>query len=131
MKFGFYVILAAAALGVAGCVSTVDDQKTAGVYLSRDKVSGNYKFPLNTVFEASNKALQSLGQITRESTLLENTNQVRTLEGKVQDTDVWIRVEATSPQVTAVTVQARSTWVGSNVPVAHEVEKQIALNLVP
>jgi len=63
--------------------------------------------------------------------LLEDTNQVRTLEGKVEGTDVWIRVEATSPQVTAVTVQARTTWVGSNVPVAHEVEKQIALYLVP
>ena len=131
MKFGFLAILAGVALGVAGCVSTVDDQKTAGLYLSRDKVSGNYKFPLHTVFEASKKALQSLGQMTRESTLLENTNQVRTLEGKVQSTDVWIRIEVVSPQVTAVTVQARSTWIGSNVPVAHEVEKQIALNLVP
>ena len=131
MKFGFLPILTGVALGAAGCVSTVDDQKTAGLYLSRDKVSGNYKFPLNTVFEASKKALQTLGQVTRESTLLESTNQVRALEGKVQDTDVWIRVEVTSPQVTAVTVQARSTWIGSNVPVAHEVEKQIALNLVP
>ena len=129
MKFGFLVILVGVALGVAGCVNTVNDQKTAGLYLSRDKVSGNYKFPLNTVYEASKKALASLGQVTRESTLLESTNQVRTLEGKVQSTDVWIRVEATSPQVTAVTVQARSTWIGSNVPVAHEVEKQIALEL--
>lgn len=123
--------MAAVALGVVGCVGTVDGEKTAGLHLSRDKVSGNYKFPLNTVFEASKKALQNLGEMTRESTLLENTNQVRTLEGKVQGTDVWIRVEATSPQLTAVTVQARTTWVGSNVPVAHEVEKQIALNLVP
>ncbi len=131
MKFGIFALLVAVALGVAGCVGTVDGEKTAGLYLSRDKVSGNYKFPLNTVFEASKKALQSLGEMTRESTLLENTNQVRTLEGKVQSTDVWIRVEVISPQVTAVTVQARSTWVGSNVPVAHEVEKQIALNLVP
>ena len=131
MKIGFLAVLAGIALGVTGCVHTVDDHKTAGVYLSRDKVQGNYKFPLNTVFEASRKALATLGQVTRESTLLESTNQVRALEGKVQDTDVWIRVEATSPQVTAVTVQARSTWIGSNVPVAHEVEKQIALNLVP
>jgi hypothetical protein len=131
MKFGFFAILAGVALGVAGCVRTVDGEKTAGLHLSRDRVYGNYKFPLNTVFEASKKALQTLGEMTRESTLLENTNQLRTLEGKVQGSDVWIRVEATSPQVTAVTVQARTTWVGSNVPVAHEVEKQIALNLVP
>lgn len=123
--------MAAVALGVAGCVRTVDGEKTAGLHLSRDRVYGNYKFPLNTVFEASKKALQTLGEMTRESTLLEDTNQVRTLEGKVEGTDVWIRVEATSPQVTAVTVQARTTWVGSNVPVAHEVEKQIALYLVP
>ncbi len=129
MKIGFLIILAGVALGATGCVGTVDGQKTAGLYLSRDKVSGNYKFPLNTVVEASKKALQNLGQLTRETTLLESTNQVRALEGKVQDTDVWIRVEVASPQVTAVTVQARSTWIGSNVPVAHEVEKQIALEL--
>jgi hypothetical protein len=131
MKLGIFALLAAVALGVAGCVRTVDGEKTAGLHLSRDRVSGNYKFPLNTVFEASKKALQTLGEMTRESTFLDNTNQVRTLEGKVQGTDVWIRVEVSSPQVTAVTVQARTTWVGSNVPVAHEVEKQIALNLVP
>ena len=117
-------------MGVAGCVSTVDEQKTAGVYLSRDKVSGNYKFPVNTVFEAAKRAMKSLGQMTRESTLAESTNQVRTIEGKVGSTDVWIRVEAMDAQVTTATVQARSTWVGSNVPVAHEVEKQIALELV-
>ena len=33
------------------------------------------------------------------------------------------------PQITSVKVQARSTWVGSDVPVAHDVEKQIALEL--
>ncbi len=121
--------MAGVALGVTGCVNTVTDQKTAGVYLSRDKVEGRYKFPLNTVFDASRKALQTLGQVTRESTLLESTNQVRALEGRVRDTDVWIRIEAVDAQVTSVTVQARSTWVGSNVPVAHEVEKQVALEL--
>lgn len=129
MKLGFFALLAAVALGLVGCVNTVTDQKTAGLYLSRDKVEGRYRFPVNTVFEASRKALQALGQVTRESTLLESTNQVRALEGKVRDTDVWIRVEAVNSEVTSVLVQARSTWVGSNVPVAHEVEKQVALEL--
>lgn len=129
MKIGFLALLAGLAFVVTGCVHTVDDQKTAGLYLSRDKVEGRYRFPLNTVFEASKRALQSFGQVTRESTLLESTNQVRALEGKVQGTDVWIRVEAVDAQVTSAIVQARSTWVGSNVPVAHEVEKQIALEL--
>ncbi len=129
MKLGFFALLAGVALGLVGCVNTVTDQKTAGVYLSRDKVEGRYRFPVNTVFDASRKALQALGQVTRESTLLESTNQVRALEGKVRDTDVWIRVEAVNAEVTSVLVQARSTWVGSNVPVAHEVEKQVALEL--
>jgi hypothetical protein len=129
MKNEFFALLAGLLLGVTGCVHTVDDQKTAGLYLSRDKVEGRYKFPLNTVFEASKKALRSLGQVTRESTLLESTNQVRAIEGKVEGTDVWIRVEAIDAQVTSAIVQARSTWVGSNVPVAHEVEKRIALEL--
>lgn len=129
MKIGFLAVLVGIAIGVAGCVNTVTEQKTAGLYLSRDKVEGRYRFPVNTVYEAAKRALQNSGQVTRESTLLGSTNQVRALEGKVRDTDVWIRIEAVDAQVTSATVQARSTWVGSNVPVAHEVEKGIALEL--
>jgi hypothetical protein len=129
MKKGIFVIVAIAAVWVTGCVSTVTDEKTAGVKMSADRVENRYQFPLNQVFEASKRALESYGQVSRESTLLGSTNQVRTLQGKANDRDVWIRVEAVTPQVTAVTVQARSTWSGSDVQTAHEVATRVALQL--
>ena len=129
MKKGFFAIIVIAAACVTGCVSTVTEDKTAGVKLSADRVENRYQFPLNPVFEASKRALESYGQVSRESTLLGSTNQVRTLEGKANGRDVWIRVEAVTPQVTEVTVQARSTWSGSDVQTAHEVATRVALQL--
>jgi hypothetical protein len=129
MKKGFFAIIVLAAACVTGCVSTVTEDKTAGVKLSADRVENRYQVPLARAFDASKRALASYGQVSRESTLLESTNQIRALEGKANGRDVWIRVEAVEPSVTAVTVQARSTWSGSDIQTAHEVATRIALEL--
>jgi len=129
MKKGFFAIVMIAALSVTGCVSTVSDDKTAGVKLSSDRVENKYQVPLARAYDASKRALAGFGQVTRESTLLQNTNQVRAIEGKANGRDVWIRVEAVDPTVTAVTVQARSTWSGADIQTAHEVATRIALEL--
>ena len=129
MKKGFFAIIVIAAACVTGCVSTVTEEKTAGVKLSPDQLENRYPVSLSQAFDAAKRALQSLGQVSRESTLLESTNQVRTLEGKANGRDVWIRVEALEPKVTSVIVQARSTWSGSDVQTAHDVATRVALEL--
>lgn len=118
-----------AAVCVTGCVSTVSDEKTAGVKLSTDQLENRYPVTINQAFDAAKRALQSFGQVSRESTLLESTNQVKALEGKANGRDVWVRVEAVEPKVTSVKVQARSTWSGSDVQTAHELATRIALEL--
>ncbi len=118
-----------AAVCVTGCVSTVSDEKTAGVKLSADQLENRYPVTLTQAFDAAKRALQSYGQISRESTLLESTNQVKALEGKANGRDVWVRVEAVEPKITSVKVQARSTWSGSDVQTAHELATRIALQL--
>jgi hypothetical protein len=128
MKKGILAFLAVALIAATGCVRTVNDQQTSGVRLTRDKIEGRYQFPLNTVFDASKRALQGFGQVTSESNLLGSTNQARALQGQVGKTTVWIRVEAVTPQITSVLVQAR-TAMGSDIPTAHEVEKRVALEL--
>jgi hypothetical protein len=55
---------------------------------------------------------------------------VKTVTGKINQRSVWIRVEQLEPKVTGVTVQARTQGGGSDLNLAHEVEKQIALKLV-
>lgn len=129
MKKGFFIIMVIAAVCVTGCVSTVSDEKTAGVKLSADQLENRYPVTLTQAFDAAKRALQSYGQISRESTLLESTNQVKALEGKANGRDVWVRVEAVEPKITSVKVQARSTWSGSDVQTAHELATRIALQL--
>lgn len=129
MRKGIIAAIVIAAFCVTGCVSTVNDDKTAGLKLSTDKVENRYDRPLSEVYQAAVRALKGSGQISRESTLLGNTNQVKALEGKVNDVPVWVRVEAVEPQITAVTVQARTTWGGSQVAIASQLATRIALEL--
>lgn len=129
MKKGFFAVIIIAAICVTGCVSTVTDDKTAGVKLSSDQLENKYPVTLPQAFDAAKRALASYGKVSRESTLLENTNQVRALEGEANGRPVWIRIEALEPKVTSVKVQARSTWSGSDIQTAHDLATRIALEL--
>ena len=129
MKKGFFAVIITAAICVTGCVSTVTDDKTAGVKLSADQLENKYPVTLAQGFDAAKRALASYGRVSRELTLHESTNQVRALEGEANGRSVWVRVEALEPKVTSVKVQARSTWSGSDIQTAHEVATRIALEL--
>jgi hypothetical protein len=130
MKKGFLALLAGVTLfALTGCVNTVTEQKTPGVKLSPDKLENRYEVTLNQAFDAAKIALKNFGMVSRESTLLQSSNQVRTLEGEANGRNVWVRLEALEPKLTAVTVQARSTWAGSDVQTAHDLATRIALEL--
>ena len=70
------------------------------------------------------------GILSNESILHGETNTVKTAEGKVNQRTVYVRVEGVEPKVTAVSVQTRTSGGGSDIELAHEIEKQIALKLV-
>jgi len=130
MNKGFLALLAGAVMiALTGCVNTVSEQKTAGVKLSTDQLENRYEVPLNRAFDAAKSALNNFGTVSRESTLLQNSNQVRTLEGTANGRNVWVRLEALEPRLTSVVVQARSTWAGSDVQTAHDLATRIALEL--
>ena len=112
-----------------GCITTVSDTKTAGVPLTRDSVQGRYPRTLDQVYQASVQVIQNNGVVVTEFIPHDTTNMVRSLQGKVNQCNVWLRVEAEDPKITSVTVQARTKWGGSNVDLAHELEKEIALQL--
>jgi hypothetical protein len=115
---------------VAGCVDTVGGGRTAGLPLIKDRVEGRYERPLNQVFEAAKDVIKFNGTLLSETTLHTETNEVKTVEGKVNQRTVWVRVEGVDPKVTGVAVQARTPGGGADVELAHELEKQIALKLV-
>ena len=129
MKLKFFAVLAGAALVATGCVRTVSDTHTFATTWSQDSVAGRYQRTVDQVYQAAITVINNNGVLLTEYIPHDNTNTVRSLEGKVNQRNVWIRVEAVDPRTTQVDVQARSSWGVSDVDLTHELEKEIALQL--
>lgn len=129
MKMKIFAALAGVGMAIitAGCVSTVSDTHTAGFYMP-DSVVGRYARPIDDVYGAAVQVVTRDGVLLTEYIPHDTTNSVRSLEAKVNQEKVWIRVEAVDPQITQVTVQAR-TAMGGDTQEAHELDKEIALQL--
>ena len=130
MKTKLFVVLAGVAIVATGCVSTVADTHTATmVPFGRDSVEGRYPRSVDQVYQASVQVVQHNGVVLTEYIPHDTTNTVRSLKGRANQCDVWLRVEAVDPQITQVSVEARTKWGNSNIDLAHELEKEIALQL--
>jgi predicted ABC-type ATPase len=130
MKLTIFAGLLAAAILAAGCVSTVNDRTTAGRPFVKDKVEGRYERSMDQVFNAAKAVVARNGTLANESTLYTQTNSVRTIQGKVSQTKIWVRVQAIDPNTTSVLVQCRTKGGSGDMALSHEMEKQIALELV-
>ena|ERR1700722_4160263 len=122
----FAVLLAAGLAGaVTGCVETVDGRSQAGVPFIKDKFESQYDVSVERVINAAKKVLAFNG------TLVAENNINHSLEGKVNQTTVWVRVEAvdTSKPITKVTVQTRAKTGTTDLDLGKEIDKQIALQL--
>jgi hypothetical protein len=130
MKTKIFAAIVGITIVTAGCVSTVTDTHTATmVPFGRDSVEGRYQRPVDQVYQASVQVIQNNGVVVTEFIPHDTTNTVRSLRGKANQCNVWLRVEAVDPRITAVTVEARTKWGASNIDLAHELEKEIALQL--
>lgn len=129
MKKTIFFAFAAAALVGAGCVKTVSGTHAFATTIGQDTMSGRYQRTLDQVYQASVAVIQQDGVLLTEFIPHDSTNSVRSLEGRVNERDVWIRVEAVDPRVTAVDVEARTKWGGRDLDLAHELDKEIALQL--
>ena len=132
MKTKIFFAVGAAALIVAGmgCVQTVTDKQAPGVPFTRDFLEGKYERSVDQVFDAAKTVLTRSGTLLNESIIHGQTNTVKTLEGKVNQRNVYVRVQSMTPNLTAIAVQARHPAGGSDLPLAHQLEKEIALALV-
>jgi hypothetical protein len=128
MKMKLFALLLVAGLAglVAGCVSTVDGRSQAGVPFLKDTVEGRYERSAAVVFAAAKDVLRFNGALTAENTI--NLS----LEGRISQRSVFVRVEELDPTkpITRVLVQTRTQGGGTDIDLAHEIEKQIALKLV-
>ena len=87
--------------------------------------SGAGAISLRRVIRVSND-----GALVSEFTPHDSTNVVRSLEARVNNHKVWIRVEAAAPQVADLIVQARTGHGTADVELAHQLSTEIALELV-
>ena len=103
MKLKFFAVLAGAALAAAGCVSTVSDTHTFASTWGRDTLSNRYLRPMDPVYQAAVTVIQNSGTLTREF-ITPGTNNIpiRSLSGKVNQSEVWVRVEAVDSKTTQV-----------------------------
>jgi hypothetical protein len=129
MKTKIFAALAGLVVVTAGCISTVSGTKTPALTWSKDRVEGRYERTVDQVYQASVAVIQNNGVLITEFIPHDTTNTVRSLQGKVNQHNVWIRVEEVDPKVTQVTVQSRSKSGVSDIDIAHELEKEIALQL--
>jgi len=130
MKLKLWSIILLPAILVVGCVKTVNDTQTGGVPFVKDKIEGRYERTVQDVYDAAIYVIKFNGTLERESTLFENEITARTVEGRVNQRRIWIRVEPVDAKVTSVVVQARTSGGGTDMNLAYEIEKQIALRLV-
>ena len=129
MKTKMLVVLLGGLVLVAGCVRTVNDRHTAAVPFVKDKFEGRYERSPDQVYAAAVEVVKFNGAIARESVINPGANQVKSIEGKVNGRNVWVRVEAVDAKVTSVIVQVRTKGGGSDLELTQELQKQIAINL--
>ena len=130
MKLNLAAALIGAAILAAGCVNTVTGKKVAGVPFIKDTMPSRYERPIDKVFEAAKAVIKEDGVLLNEGILYGQTNLVKTVEGNVNQRQVFIRIEQEDAKVTSVSVQARTQNGGADLDLAHAVDKEIALKLV-
>jgi len=129
MKTKIFAALVGITIISAGCVKTVSDTHTATVSFGKDSVEGRYERTMDQVYQAAVQVIQHNGAVLTEFIPHDTTNTVRSLQGKVDQCNVWMRVEAIDPKTTSVVVEARTKWGNRNIDLVHELEKEIALQL--
>jgi hypothetical protein len=114
-----FVLLAA----MTGCQSTPDGRNRAGVPFVKDTISGRYQRPPAQIFASARQVLELNGTLTGENTI--NS----TLEAKIDNRSVIVKVDEVEPGVSQVQVEARKKGGAADLDLAAEIEKQIALKL--
>lgn len=108
---------------LSGCYSSPDGRVRAGVPFVKDNFEGRYQRPVSTIFAASRQVLELNGTLISENTINHS------LEAKVDNRTVIVRVDEVEPGVSRVLVSARKKSGAADLDLASEIEKQIALKL--
>jgi hypothetical protein len=105
----------------SGCVGTENGASTPG-FPTKDTITNQYEKPVPQLVEAARTVLKRNGQL-----LFDNVVN-NTFQAKINQHNVWVRVEDKGGKITSVSVQARGP-VGGDIDLASQIATQIALEL--
>ncbi len=125
MTTNFFSVLAVSSLAIFlnGCVSTVDGRREAGNPLVKDRIVRVYERPVMQCWAAAKDVLNANGTVFSEDVMQS------TVSGHVDTKTVRAKVESIEANTTRVTVQVRTKAGNSDLDLAGEIDKQIALRL--
>lgn len=106
-----------------GCQTDPTGRKRAGIPLVKDTIESRYQRPPAQIFQAARQVLELSGTLTGENTI--NSS----LEAAVDNRRVVVKVDEVEPGVSRVLVEARRKGGASDIDLAAEIDKQIALKL--
>jgi len=89
MKMKIFAALVGMVIVTAGCVSTVSGTHSPALTWSKDQVGGRYERSVDQVYQASVQVIQNNGVLLTEYIPHDSTNMVRSLQGKVNERNVW------------------------------------------
>jgi hypothetical protein len=101
----------------------MDGRHRAAVPFVKDKVEALYERPPQQVWTAAKDVLRYNGTLVSDDTLR------ATLEAVVSQRRVWVHVDPVDARVTRVRVQVRTRGGGTDMEMAGEIDKQIAIRL--
>ena len=130
MRTKILAVLLGTLIVAVGCVSTVNDRSTVADPFVNDRLENRYERSQDQAYSASVDVIKVMGLVERETIISPGTNQVKAIEGRVNNRKVWVRVQLVDPKpVTAVTVQVRTSAGASDKLLTHEIATQIAVKL--
>jgi len=124
MKNAIGILTCCAAVTLfSGCVNTIDGRSRAGMPWIKDRIESRYERPVAQVMGAARETLKFNGTVVSEDVVS------NTIQAKVDTRTVYVKVDEVDNKVTKVVVQVRSKGGGSDIDLAAEIDKQIALHL--
>ncbi len=133
MKIKLLTAVLGMALLAAGCVDTVSGTHTAGVPFVKDQIQTRYDRSAAEILQAAKDVLAANGILINELTRHGQTNAVnqiaQSIQGEVNQSTVWVRVQQVEPRISEVTVQVRTRSGGADLDLAAQIDKQIVLKL--
>ena len=108
----------------SGCFGTLEGRTKAGIPFQRDRIEGRYERPVDQVLASARQVLLQTGTLNSDDSVN------KTLVAKIDTRTVWVKVDEVEPRVCRVIVQARKRGGASDIALASEIEKRIALGLV-